>query len=303
MIDVCLLGTGGMMPLPNRFLTSCLIRHNGNMILIDCGEGTQVPIKILGWGFKNIEAVCFTHFHADHIGGITGLLLMIGNSGREEPLTLIGPKGLKTVINNLRVICPVLPYEIKFIERSNADTEPIKFLGLEINTLPVEHKMPCFAYSLEIKRAGQFDPIRAKAQNVPLRIWSKLQKNDTVVFDGITYTSDMVLGAERKGIKISYCTDCRPNKKISNFINNSDLFIGEGMYGDDEKDTNAIKYKHSTMRETAEIAKAGNVNELWFTHYSPSLVNPEQFIDTAKSIFPNTTMGRDGMYKTISFKD
>ena len=98
MIDVALLGTGGMMPMPERFLSSMLLRINGRLILVDCGEGTQVTLKMLGWGFKAIDTICFTHYHADHISGLPGMLLTIGNSGRTEPVKLIGPPGLKKVV-------------------------------------------------------------------------------------------------------------------------------------------------------------------------------------------------------------
>ena len=116
MLDVCLLGSGGMMPLPYRWLTSLMTRFNGSSLLIDCGEGTQIAIKEKGWSFKPIDVICFTHYHGDHISGLPGLLLTMGNADRKEPLTLIGPKGLERVVTALRVIAPELPFEIKFIE-------------------------------------------------------------------------------------------------------------------------------------------------------------------------------------------
>ena len=118
MLDVCLLGTGGMMPLPRRWLTALMCRYNGSNILIDCGEGTQVAIKQKGWSFKPIDVICITHFHADHISGLPGLLLTMGNAERTEPLTMIGPRGLEKVVKALRIIAQELPFEINFIELS-----------------------------------------------------------------------------------------------------------------------------------------------------------------------------------------
>lgn len=111
MLDICLLGTGGMMPLPYRYLTSLMARCEGSNLLIDCGEGTQVAIKKKSWSPKPIDVICFTHYHADHISGLPGLLLTLGNCERHEPIHMIGPKGLERVVSALRVIAPELPFE------------------------------------------------------------------------------------------------------------------------------------------------------------------------------------------------
>ena len=145
MLDVCLLGTSGMLPLPGRWLTSCMTRYNGSSLLIDCGEGTQIAIKEKGWSFNPIDIICFTHYHADHISGLAGLLLTIGNSDRTEPITLIGPKGLKRVVSALRTIAPELPYELKFIELSE-QTEHLKIKGYEITAFKVQHAVTCYGY-------------------------------------------------------------------------------------------------------------------------------------------------------------
>lgn len=303
MIDVALLGTGGMMPLPNRFLTSLMCRLNGKYLLIDCGECTQVTLKMLGWGFKNIDVICFTHYHADHISGLPGMLLTIGNSGRTDPLTLIGPKGLKSVFTGLMVIAPELPYEVNCIEIPENENKTYNISGFEINTIKTEHIITCIAYSIEVKRTGKFNVEKAKKLDIPIKYWSLLQKNESVEFNGKVYTSDMVLGQERKGIKISYCTDSRPVKSLYEFVKDSDLFICEGMYGEDEKLDKAIENKHMLFSEAAEIAKNGNVKELWLTHFSPSLNEPENFISSAKNIFENSIVAYDRMSKSILFEN
>lgn len=300
MLDVGLLGTGGMMPLPDRFLTGLLLRLNGRLLLIDCGEGMQVSMKLMGWGFKALDTICFTHFHADHISGLAGLLLTIGNSGRTEPLTLVGPSGLEQVVKGLLVIAPELPFELKFIELTEKKQEII--CGeYNICALSLDHRVNCYGYSIFVKRAGKFLVSKAEENNVPKPLWSRLQREESVEYDGVLYTSDMVLGQPRKGIKISYCTDTRPTEDMPEFIKNSDLYIGEGIYGDNEKIDKAIEHKHSTFTETAEIAKKAEVKELWFTHYSPALTEPELYIDKAREIFENAYTGFDRMSKTISF--
>ena len=302
MLDVCLLGCGGMMPLPYRWLTALMTRFNGSSLLIDCGEGTQIAIKEKGWSFKPIDVICFTHYHGDHISGLPGLLLTMGNADRTEPLTLIGPKGLERVVNALRVIAPELPFQLKFIEITQPE-EIFELNGYRLKAFRVNHNVLCYGYTLEIERAGKFDLERALALDIPKQYWKYLQKGETVELDGKSYTPDMVLGAPRKGIKLTYCTDTRPTNSIRENAKGSDLFICEGMYGETDKDAKASEYKHMTFYEAADLAKVAEVEELWLTHYSPSLTRPEEYMDAVRTIFPNAKAGKDGMSAELSFPE
>ena len=203
MLDVCLLGTGGMMPLPYRWLTSLMVRYNGSSLLIDCGEGTQIAIKEKGWSFKPIDVICFTHYHGDHISGLPGLLLTMGNADRTKPLTLIGPKGLERVVNALRVIAPELPFQIKYMEITEAE-QTFEMNGYRLRAFRVNHNVTCYGYTMEIDRAGKFDVERAKASNIPQEYWGLLQKGETIETKRHVYTPNMVLGPARKGIKLAY---------------------------------------------------------------------------------------------------
>ena len=245
MLDVCLLGTGGMMPLPRRWLTALMTRYNGSNLLIDCGEGTQVAIKEKGWSFKPIDVVCFTHFHADHISGLPGLLLTMGNADRREPLTLIGPKGLERVVTALRIIAPELPFPIKCVEITQPE-EHFSVAGYEITAFRVKHNVTCYGYTLEIPRAGKFDADRARALDIPLPYWNRLQKGETIEDGQRIFTPDMVLGEKRKGLKVTYCTDTRPVPVIAQQAAGADLFVCEGMYGEPDKDVKAREYKHTS---------------------------------------------------------
>lgn len=302
MLDVCLLGTGGMMPLPYRWLTSLMVRYNGSSVLIDCGEGTQIAIKEKGWSFKPIDVICFTHYHGDHISGLPGLLLTMGNADRTEPLTLIGPKGLERVVNALRVIAPELPFSIQCIEIKDQE-ETFEMNGYRLKAFRVNHNVTCYGYTLEVDRAGKFDVERANAAQIPQRFWGILQKGETVEEDGKTYTPDMVLGPARKGIKLTYCTDTRPTDSIRKNAYASDLFICEGMYGEKDKQKKAKEYKHMTFYEAARIAKEAEVKEMWLTHYSPSLTKPEEYIDEVREIFPNTIAAKDRRTVELVFSD
>ena len=301
MLDVCLLGSGGMMPLPYRWLTSLMTRFNGSSLLIDCGEGTQIAIKEKGWSFKPIDVICFTHYHGDHISGLPGLLLTMGNADRKEPLTLIGPKGLERVVSALRVIAPELPFPIIYKEIEGAE-QTFELNGYRLKAFRVNHNVLCYGYTLEIDRAGKFDVERAKEQEIPQKYWKHLQKGETIETENGILTPDMVLGPPRKGLKLTYTTDTRPTNSIRENAKDSDLFICEGMYGEKEKAAKAVEYKHMTFYEAAHLAKDAQVKEMWLTHYSPSLTRPEEYMDEVRRIFPEAKAGKDRMSRELAFE-
>ncbi len=302
MLDVCLLGTGGMMPLPYRWLTALMMRYNGQSILIDCGEGTQVAMKEKGWSPKPIDIMCFTHYHADHISGLPGMLLTMGNAERTEPLLMIGPKGLQRVVTALRVIAPELPFEIQYKEIEET-YQKIQFDGFYIEAFKVNHNVVCYGYNMVVERVGKFQVEKARQLQIPVQCWNKLQKGETIEMNGQIFTPDMVLGETRKGLKVTYCTDSRPTEGIVERAEAADLFICEGMYGEPENITKAKDKKHMTMYEAATIAKRAQVQEMWLTHYSPSLIRPEEFMREVKKIFPNSVAAKDGRSIELKFED
>ena len=302
MLDVCLLGTGGMMPLPYRWLTSLMMRYNGTSILIDCGEGTQIAMKEKGWSPKPIDIMCFTHYHADHISGLPGMLLTMGNAERKEPLLMIGPKGLQKTVNALRTIAPELPFEIQFLEITEAN-QTFEFEGFRIEAFKVNHNVPCYGYNMVIDRIGKFQLEKALALGIPRECWSHLQKGETLEREGRIFTPDMVLGEPRKGLKVTYCTDSRPTDNIVEHAMEADLFICEGMYGEPDKLEKAKEYKHMTMYEAAKMARSAGVKEMWLTHYSPSFVRPEEFMHEVKKIFHSSVAAKDGRSVDLMFED
>ena len=302
MLDVCLLGSGGMMPLPYRHLTSAMFRYNGNNILIDCGEGTQVAIKKQGWSPKPIGLILFTHFHADHISGLPGLILTMGNAERTEKLTIVGPRGVERICSALLTIAPDRPFDIAYIEL-DSDTE-FEWEGYRINAFKVNHNVLCYGYSVEIDRKGRFDADEARRLNIPLNFWKHLQSGETVRDEeGNEFCPEMVMGAPRKGLKVTYCTDTRPTASIVQHASGSDLFICEGMYGEADKLDKAKEHKHMTFYEAAGLAKEAGVKELWLTHYSPSLISPKPFMAEVRRTFPQAFAGKDGKSVELSYED
>jgi len=316
MIDLTLLGSGGGMPIPERFLSSLIIEYAGRKILIDCGEGTQVAMRKFNTGFKTVDIICLTHFHGDHFYGLPGLLATIGNSNRLEPLTIIGPKPIRAILETSILPITYLPYDIYVVESPpekveiRRTKEGLRLYELDsqrmpeiiLSTIQLDHSSPCLGYSFYLNRKPKFLVSKAMENKVPRDIWKYLQEGESIAWDGAIYTPDMVLGDERRGIRLSYITDSRPIEALADFIRGSDLFICEGTYGSDDDLDKAIENKHMTFREAANLALNGEVEELLLTHFSQSMDNPTEFKDNAVSVFANTQIGYDGWIKTLSYK-
>ncbi|MBR1558667.1 MAG: ribonuclease Z [Clostridia bacterium] len=303
MLKVTLLGTGGMMPLKDRALASAMVSVNGRQVLIDCGEGTQVQLRVNGMSFKPIDGVLITHFHGDHVSGLPGLLLSMGNGGREEPLLIAGPTGLGHVVDALRVIAPELPFEVQYLELDPESPAPFTCAGLKIAPFPLKHSMPCLGYRLHLPRPGKFQPERARENGVPMRLWSVLQKQAAATLDGVTYTRDMVLTPPRPGLTVVYATDTRPVPAIAEAARDCDLLVLEAMYGDPDKLPRAVKSGHMLMEEAAHVAADAGARRLWLTHYSPAMPEPELWLDRAREIFPETVLGTDGMSVDLGYRE
>lgn len=304
MVNLTLLGCGGNVPLPNRFLSSLFMNFNGRKILVDCGEGTQVSMKMKGCGFKDIDLICITHTHGDHIIGLIGLLSTMGNSERKKPVTIIGPVGIKEAMDAIQVLI-TLPYKLNIIENPEGIfslVDPI-LSDLSIETIELEHSTECIGYNFYFARHPKFNVEKAQQNNVPRKYWNMLQKGMTIMDDDINYTPDMVLGDDRKGIKISMVTDTRPLDTIPEFIKDADLFICEAMYGDEMDISKAIKNKHMLFREAASLAVRGNAKQLLLTHFSPSIEDPNVFENNAKSVFENTIIGYDRFSTQIKYPE
>lgn len=310
MLDVCLLGTAGTIPLPRRRLSATLVRVGGSLVLLDCGEGTQVALRERGWGLRHLKAIFITHVHADHVLGLPGLLLSLGFSGKgaDEPLTIYGPPPLEEVLRGLLVVAPRLPYPLHIVTLSGAEVLPLDGLeGVDASCATVEHDVPCLAYSLYVRRAPRFDAERAQALGLPVTEWGRLQRGQSVQLSGRTIEPGEVLGPPRRGLRLVLVTDATLAPSVVEFVQAGgegvDLLIAEGMYGSAEDKPVRWESLHMTFAEAATLAQDGGARRLWLTHFGPSLADPSIHLDRATSIFPATVLGYDGLTETLSFEE
>ncbi len=305
MLDITLLGTGGMMPLKGRWLTAAMLRCQGKGILVDCGEGTQIAMREAELSPSGVDMICFTHYHGDHINGLPGLLMTMANSSRLEPVWLIGPEGLERYVSSLCITAQNLPFELRLLALQEGEPQTIDLLPpFRITAFPAEHTTPCFGYTFEIPRAGRFDVEKARRNDVPMSVWSQLQRSETAAdSDGRVYTRSMVMGEDRRGLKAVYSTDTRPTAALREQITNADLAIIEGMFGSDEKQERAIETGHMTFTEAARLCAQAQPTEAWLTHYSPSVGQPEEFLSAAQEIFPAIICGCSAMSRKLTFAE
>jgi ribonuclease Z len=300
MIDLCFLGTCGMMPLPGRWLSSVLMRCGSALTLFDCGEGTQIPWKSLGWGFRQLGAICLTHMHADHVAGLPGVLFMVAHAGRTEPLALYGPPGTVYVVEGLRRIAPDLPFPLEIHEMKGGEQFELPG-GLHGSCASAAHGIPCLAYRAELERIPAFQVEKAQALGLPVQLWSRLQHGETLVYNGSLITPEQVLGPPRRGISVAFITDTRPTAALSAFAHDVDLLICESMYDAPEDLPLARAHAHMLAEESAGIAQTAAAHALILTHFSPKIYDTSLAEKAARRIFANTRAARDGMIVTLDY--
>ncbi len=290
------------MPMPDRWLSSLLLRTGGHTFLIDCGEGTQISWKMSGWGFTQTDSIILTHRHADHTAGLPGILYSIAHAMRTDPVTIYGPHGITSLVESLLAIVPRLPYELTVKELYNGDVVQLPG-GLVMRALEVSHHVTCLAYSFSLSRTREFQRAVAEARNIPVQHWRELKDGEDVDVDGATFRADDVLGPPRPGIKVSFATDTRPTSELPEFVRGSDLLVCEGMYGSEDERARADERGHMVFPEAAEIARRGQVRKLWLTHFSPALQNPWGHLAAARHVFPETYIGVAHETLTIPFPE
>jgi ribonuclease Z len=300
MIDLLLLGTGAMVPLPERPLSSLMARSGGELVLFDCGEGTQVQIRRFHWGFRRLGAICLSHLHADHVAGLPGLLHTVANAGRTESLHIYGPPGTVEVVDGLRVIARYLPYAVEVRELADGDRFDLPG-GMHAEAGEVSHRIPCLGYRVAVDRAPAFDADAAMALGVPRTLWSRLQKGESITVDGQSIVSGQVQGPPRPGVAFAFVTDSRPVDRIVSLASGVDLLVCESTYARDEEAEVAHAFGHMTLRDACGMAERAGAGALWLTHFGGRIEDPPAWQAVAASYFANAMIGAPGLQGRLSF--
>ena len=304
MLSVTFLGTGAACPTVDRNVAALAVQREGETILFDCGEGTQRQMMRYGVGFSFTE-VFFTHFHADHMLGITGLLRTMGLQDRTAPVTLYGPRGAQRILGAAMSLgiernkFPVEVVEIRAGDRLRRDE-------YDIVVFETQHRADTVGYALaEHTRLGRFHPERARELGVPEGpLWGRLHKGETVTLDdGRTVSPPDLVGAPRRGRTLVYSGDTRPYLAVLEAARGADLLIHEATFGGDEAER-AVETGHSTAAEAARVALEAGVRRLVLTHISPRYTrDAPELLAEARAVFPDTTIARDGLTVEVPFSE
>ena len=307
-LEAFVLGCGGMMPLPQRALTSVLLRREGELFLFDGGEGTQVSIRRLNLRWKKITAIFVSHMHADHVTGLPGILMLSSQVDRAEPLYIFGPPRIAEYIEqSRRVLDMYINYEI-IVKEISSPGVVWQGEGFTVRAFQLRHTKNCFGYAMEEEeRPGAFHPEKALELGVPRGpLWSTLQGGEDVSLpDGRVVHPGDVMGEKRSGRKFSYVTDSLYFPEIAPEVKGSDLLVCEGMF-EHSLEESAVEKKHMTAVQAARLARdAGGVKKLALIHYSPRYTDRElkRLLDEAQAVFPDTVLTRDRMAFPIEYED
>ena len=308
MIDITLLGTSALVPLPDRAQTAMYLVCGGHSILFDCGEGTQTAARKAGVSLIHTDIIALTHYHGDHIFGLPGLLQTMNVLGaRTEKLTIIGPAGIECELAPMMQLVGGLPYEVCLCEIPKEGVELNAISGgwpdgARLTPVKTEHRVVSQGYVFELPRGGKFDPQKAEALGIPNREWGKLQKGNKVIANGKEYTPDQVVGPPRKGLKTVFTGDTSFCDTLKEAAVGADLLICEATYGENEQGEAAREYGHMNFAQAASLAAQADVKRLWLAHFSQMIKDPEEYLPNATAVFEKTECGFDGKRLTLRFE-
>jgi ribonuclease Z len=309
-LEAFVLGTGGMMPLPHRHLTSVMVRREGELFLFDCGEATQIALKKLNLKWKKISAIFISHTHADHITGLPGILMLSSQVDRSDPLVIYGPPKVKEFYQSMKKSLDMYinyPIVVKEILDPSLPQILLDHPSYTIKAFPLNHSRVCVGYSFTEKdRPGEFYPAKAQALGVPRgKLYSVLQSGEPVTLeDGTKVEPQDVLGPPRPGLKISYVTDTLYGPSISEEVRDSDLLFCEGMFLAENADT-AREKKHMTGVQAAQIGQESGALSVGLIHHSPRYTDRElrKLEKEAQEVYDRCFLARDGQRINLANKN
>lgn len=305
MVDVTLIGTGALLPIPERALSSVLITYAGRSVLIDCGEGTQSAARAASVSLMKTDVIALTHYHGDHVFGIPGLLMTLNCMGRRDQLTIVGPSDAERELAPLLTLAGTLNYEVSVrpadgaIKLSDAGGRQY---GAELIPFETSHRVVSCGYVFRLSRPGVFIPENAERLGIPYRFWGILQRGENVTVDGMTFTPDQVLGQTRKGLSVTVSGDTVPCQTLIDAAEKTDLLICEATYGENSQEDLAAEHGHMTFAQAGKTAAEAGAARLWTTHYSQMISDPEEYIVNARDFYPAAECGTDGKKITLRFE-
>ena len=306
MIDVVLLGTAALMPLPERALTAAVWTVKGRSLLVDCGEGTQTALRRFGVSPLRVDIIALTHYHGDHIFGLPGLLQTMGVQDRTAPLYIAGPGDVEAALAPVLQLAEKQPFEIRFLHLPEAGISPAELLPgwpteVRLQAFPTCHRVISQGYILTLARGRKFLPERARALGVPAQLFSLLQRGEPVRLGDCEVSPDEVLGPARRGLKVVMSGDTAACPELEAAARGADLLISEATYAEDEQAEMAREYGHMNFLQAAALARRAEVRRLWLTHYSQMVEAPEAHLDRVRAICPIAECGYDGLRTTLRF--
>ena len=302
MLTLTFLGTSAACPTVDRNTAGIALHREGEMLLFDCGEGTQRQMMRWSVGFSFRE-IFFSHYHSDHFIGVIGLVRTMGLMDRSEPLTLYGPRGAQRVLGGaLNVGIERAKFPVEIVEVKPGDV--LKREEYDIRVFETEHRADTVGYALaEHDRLGRFNPDLARTMGVPEGpLWGKLHKGESVELpDGRVVGPAELVGPARKGRTVVYTGDTRPHQSVMIAARGADLLVHEATFSDSEI-ARAKETGHSTAREAAEVAREAGVRRLVLTHISPRYsLDASELLAEARAVFSNTAIARDGWTVEVPF--
>lgn len=308
MLDVTLLGTAALMPIPDRALTAATLTCAGRTILFDCGEGTQTAARRAGVSLMKADVIALTHYHGDHTFGLPGLMQTMEVLGRTLPLTIVGPEGLRAALRPILELVGHVNYPVRLTELHEGGVFLRELAGgwpeaARLTAFPTSHRVVSQGYGFTLGRAAKFLPEQAKALGVPVQLWSLLQRGQSVQVGGRTVRPGDVLGPARRGLKFVFTGDTALCDSLVAGSRGADLMICEATYGENDQAGMAAEYGHMNFAQAAEAARRAGVRRLWLAHYSQMVEDPRLHLPNATALFEDAVCGEDGMSVTLRFED